>query len=76
MTAHEKLKLKLKQHPSDAQVFTTGAYLIPEKLANGMYAWVVSSFEDSTFYDGEYAAVSENWTNNIEELAGDENDDE
>jgi hypothetical protein len=76
MTSHEKLKSRLKHRPTDAQVFTTGAQLIPMKLANGKYAWVVSCFEDETFYDGTYVAVSENWTDNIEELAGEEADDE
>ena len=76
MTSHEKLKSELKMRPTDAQVFTTGAQLIPARLANGKYAWVVSCFEDSTFYDGEYVAVSESWTENIEELAGEESDDE
>jgi hypothetical protein len=76
MTAHEKLKSELKSRPTDAQVFTTGAQLIPAKLANGKFAWVVSCFEDSTFYDGEYVAVSENWTDEITELAGEEDNDE
>lgn len=76
MTNHEKLKSELRNRPTDAQVFTTGAQLIPAKLANGKYAWVVSCFEDDTYYDGAYVAVSESWTDNIEELAGEEDDDE
>lgn len=76
MTAHEKLKSELQNRPTDAQVFTTGAQLIPAKLANGKFAWVVSCFEDSTFYDGSYVAVSESWTDDITELAGEEEDDE
>ena len=76
MTLHEKLKKTLRSRPDDAQVFTTGAQLIPAKLANGKFAWVVSCFEDDTFYDGGYVAVSENWTDDITELAGEEEDDE
>lgn len=34
-------------------IYTNGAYLVPEVLADGRIAWVVSSFEDDTFKDGD-----------------------
>lgn len=76
MTTHQKLKRDIAERPSDAVAFTTGAHILPQKLANGKWAWVVSCFEDSTYYDGSEVAVSENWTDERTELAGEEDDDE
>lgn len=36
----------------DEQIFTTGAYLIPIQI-DDRWVWMVSSFEDETFKDGE-----------------------
>jgi len=36
----------------DDQIFTTGAYLEPVQIG-GAWMWVVSSFEDDSFMDGE-----------------------
>lgn len=76
MTNQQKLKQDLIECPSGTIAFTTGAHIIPQKLANGKWAWVVSSFEEETFYDGESVEVNESWTDNREELAGEETGDE
>jgi hypothetical protein len=34
-------------------IYTNGAYLVPSVLSDGRVAWVVSSFEDDTFKDGD-----------------------
>ncbi len=34
------------------QAFTTGAYIVPKEI-EGTWRWVVDSFEDSTFIDGQ-----------------------
>ena len=34
-------------------IYTNGAYIVPAVLADGKIAWVVSSFEDDTFKDGD-----------------------
>ena len=34
-------------------IYTNGAYIVPDVLADGCIAWVVASFEDDTFLDGE-----------------------
>lgn len=34
------------------QAFTTGAYIVPKEI-DGTWRWVVDSFEDSTFIDGQ-----------------------
>jgi len=33
-------------------IFTSGAFVTPVLQTDGMYRWVVTSFEDDTFEDG------------------------
>jgi hypothetical protein len=41
------------------RVYTTGAALIPKKMPSGNWVWIVDSFEDDTYYDGECLNVNE-----------------
>ena len=71
MSIEKKLKKQLEQRPSDVYVFSTGCTLIPYKLSNGKWGWVVSNFEDGTFFDGEEVMTIENWSENITDLVDD-----
>lgn len=76
MKINEKLQNDLINRRNDAIVFTTGAYLTPQKLENGKWAWVVCSFEDSTFFDGEEVNVESLWTEYPEYLVNTNEDEE
>jgi hypothetical protein len=77
MSINKKLKKELKDYPNDVVIFTNGAFLTPVKLANGKWGWVVSAFEDSSFYDGSEVNVNELWSDSAIELAKeDENEEE
>ncbi len=56
--------------PDKLVVFSNGVELIPHKLSNGKWAWVVVSFEDSSFYDGEEVNINSSWSDNPEGLIG------
>jgi hypothetical protein len=43
----------------EPRIYTTGAYLVPMKIAKGedeRYVWVVCEFDDDSYYDGELCA--------------------
>lgn len=70
MTTEQTLKTRLEQSPTSVVVFATGCYLIPFKLNNGKWGWVVSSFEDGTYFDGEEVNVNGVWSDNPTDLVG------
>lgn len=76
MTKTQKLKKEIKDYPNDVVAFTNGAFITPVKLANGKWGWAISSFEDSTFFDGEEVEVNSLWNENISELVGEEEEEE
>jgi len=39
--------------------FATGAFIETLQMVDGSWRWVVTSFEDDTFIDGEYVDVVE-----------------
>lgn len=47
-------------------IFTTGAFLMPVRLGN-RWCWIVTGFEDSSFYNGQYVNVTE-YSENKEDL--------
>ena len=58
MSNEKRLLEEIKIRPSNVVIFSNGCNLIPYKLADGNWGWIVSSFEDDTFYDGEYVNVN------------------
>lgn len=74
MSTEETLKTQLEQRPTDVYVFTTGCTLIPYKLSNGKWGWVVSSFEDGTYFDGVEVNVESLWSDNPTDLVGESYD--
>jgi len=51
---------------SEMTVYTTGAHLMPVKIGE-YWHWVVTGFEEDTFYDGEYVSVAD-YAENKEDL--------
>ncbi len=46
---------------SEPSVYTTGAHLVPMKIlidGNEKYVWVVTEFDNDTFFDGENCSVN------------------
>ena len=70
MSTEQTLKTKLEQSPTSVLVFSTGCNLIPFKLSNGKWGWVVSFFEDGTYFEGEEVNVNELWSENPTDLVG------
>jgi hypothetical protein len=67
MSNEKRLLEEIKIRPSNVVIFSNGCNLIPYKLIDGTWGWVVSSFEDDTFYDGDYVNVN-NYHDNCEGL--------
>lgn len=57
---------------SGERLFTCGCFIVPRKLEDGRWAWVVDEFEGDTYLDGEYIEVRHYWSKNISDLIGDE----
>lgn len=70
MSQEKNLKDLIKNTPDRGVIFSTGVELIPYKLNNGKWGWVVSSFEDGSYYDGEEVNVESLWCDNPEDLVG------
>lgn len=70
MTTQENLRVRMNTNPSDVSIFSNGCTLIPYQLHNGKWGWVVSTFEDDCFYDGEYVEVNESWSEDRNNLIG------
>lgn len=70
MSKEEVLKTKLEKNPQGISVFSTGCKLIPYQLNNGKWAWVVSFFEDGTYFDGEEVNVNDSWSDDVKDLIG------
>ena len=70
MSNEETLKQIVGTNPTNVSVFSTGCQLIPYKLYNGKWGWVVSSFEDGTYFDGEEVNVEALWSDNPTDLVG------
>ena len=58
MSNEKRLLEEIKIRPSSVSIFSNGCTLIPYKLSDGNWGWIVSSFEDDTFYDGDYVDVN------------------
>lgn len=76
MSNEKELLRIINNSPQEAQIFADGCFLIPCKLANGKWGWVVSSFEYDCFYDGTQVNVNELWSDTPQELIGEEDKDE
>jgi hypothetical protein len=72
MTQEENLKNLVKTQPDRSVIFSTGVELIPHKLDNGKWGWVVVSFQDGSYYDGEEVNVESMWCDNPEDLIGED----
>ena len=53
-----------------AQYFTIGAYIKPYRKSDGGWCWIVSSFEEGEFKDGEEINLRET-AETLEELVED-----
>lgn len=70
MSQEEILKNLIKTKPDRSVIFSTGVELIPHKLDNGRWGWVVVSFQDGSYYDGVEVNVECLWSENPEDLVG------
>lgn len=59
---------------SGERLFTCGCFIVPRKLEDGRWAWVVDAFEDVTFLNGDYVDVSSVWCNDVNDLIRKEED--
>lgn len=62
------LKNKVKTNPENVRIFSTGCNLTPRQLKNGKWAWVVDTFEEDSFYQGDDVNVSSLWSDLPEDL--------
>jgi hypothetical protein len=63
--------------PHRISIYSNGCTLIPYQLKNGKWGWVVSTFEDDCYFDGERVNVNELWCDDRQNLIGlDDNDEE
>lgn len=58
MTPRERFLSEAKSSIFAPTVFTTGAFIAP-KLIDGEMRWIVTGFEDDTFYDGKTIDVED-----------------
>ena len=51
-------------------IYTTGAYLVPRKMEEGWWCWIVAGFEDDSFEVGTGTLVLPNdeWAKSIDDL--------
>ena len=58
------------------EIYTTGANVVPMQLSNGKWAWVVQSFEDDSYSDGEIFNPISAHQDNLKDLIRDPNQSE
>ena len=75
MSIDKKLKEELRKG-NNPRPFTNGAFIVPKKLEDGSWAWVVDAFEDDTFYEGSNVSVDSIFTDDIENLVNIQEDEE
>ena len=60
-------------------VFTTGAHIAPYQRKDAKYVWVVTKFEDDTFFDGDCIdpdIISDTKDGLVNRICEDEEDEE